>query len=163
MVQFRKIGSKVKDYKGVEIYVSMEGVFYADAKGNSPDFNQKTFHSDKMAAVESAIDGFMGEVKDGPEYYEIAPFALVLKKIKVVANVGRLLFFDDGTDSRRNRQGCLYSSEIEQTPQFIAIKSAIEKAAEIDKKISELRRERNAIVEEAKKQLGFILPVKPSL
>jgi hypothetical protein len=160
---YEKIGSKVKEYNGVTIYVSRDGVFYADAKTNSSDFNKNTFQSPKISAIESAIDDFKNVVEDGKEFYLIDPFCSIFKKLKVISNVGTLLFFDDGTDTKTSNRSRLYPIEVEKFEHFEAVRRDIEKAKEIEDQIKALYKEKAALIESTSKKMAFVRTVKPSI
>ncbi len=160
---YEKIGSKVKEYNGVQIYVNRDGVFYADAKGNSADFNKNTFQSPKISAIETAIDNFKNIVEDGNEFYDIVPGNLIFKKIKVVSSVGNLLFFDDGTDTKTGRRNKLYPVEVESFTHFESVKSDIEKLREIQLQIAELYKSQRTIIEAANKKMMLANSVRPTV
>ena len=159
---YKKIGSKVKEYKGVQIYVNSDGVFYADAKDNSADFNKNTFQSAKITAIETAIDSFKNVIDGGKEFYDIVPSNLIFKKIKVVANVGNLLFFDDGTDTKNWRRKKLYPVDVENFIHFESVKSDIEKAKEIDLQIAELYKTKRALIDAAQNKMMMTNMISPS-
>ena len=111
--------SKVKDYNGVTIYVSFDGVFYCDPVKNSPDFKDKVFHSEKMGSVEKAVDNYEGaKLKSGATFYDIQSHNMSITKLKVVSQVGSRLFFNDGTNSSQHNRQSLFPESIADTPAF---------------------------------------------
>lgn len=111
--------SKVKDYKGVTIYVNFDGVFYCDPVKNSPDFKDKVFHSEKMGSVEKAVDNYEGaKLKDGATFYDIQSYNMSITKLKVISHVGSRLFFNDGTNSTQCNRQSLFPESITDTPTF---------------------------------------------
>lgn len=101
---------KLKEYKGVTIYVHYDGTFYCDAVNNSEDFKNKTFESAKLPSLEKAIDGFTGEkISNGKSFYVFDYNKLSMTRLQAVCKMGNRVFFDDGTSSADfNRRGCLY-------------------------------------------------------
>lgn len=150
----------VKNYKGVDIYVTRNGEFYCDVTANSSDYKNKTFQSNKIQSIEKAIDNYQSSDIDGDEYYEIASYRNIFKKIKVIKKIGNRLFFDDGTETGANRFDIkpLYNKEIENSPDFNKIKELTDELVRNDKLVSELynknrliRNEIDAILKNFKK------------
>lgn len=111
--------SKLKDYKGVAIYVNpINGQFYCDAANNSDKLKDATFYSKKLYSIEKAIDEYTGTPIDGKEYYEIQPYNATIKKLKVIKKVGDRLFFDNGSQNTGYNKPFLYPVEIESKEEF---------------------------------------------
>lgn len=109
----------VKEYKGVNIYVSPRGEFYCDAIGNSNDYKNKTFTSTKIISIEKGIDNFTGqEIENGNVYYDILTHNTTIKSLKVVKRVGYRVFFDDGTDTSQQSRRYLYPEVIKDSKEF---------------------------------------------
>lgn len=130
--------SLVKEYKGVNIYVTLDGEFYCDGINNSNDYRKKTFVSKKMQSIEKAIDDLKGEDIDGNEYYEITPYNNRLKLLKVIKKIGSRVFFDDGTDSSNPLRRELYPKIISQNHEFGKIECLIMLLQENEKEIKRL-------------------------
>lgn len=92
----------LKNYKGVDIYVTSKGEFYCNPNNNSKDYKQKIFHSEKLPSIEKAIDGYKNQITNGREVYEIILYSNKCKLLKEVSNLGKISFFDDGSNSRNN-------------------------------------------------------------
>lgn len=123
----------LKNYKGVDIYVTSEGEFYCNPNNNSKDYNQKIFHSEKFPSIEKAIDGFKNEITNGREVYEIIPYSNKFKLLKEVSNLGKISFFDDGSNSRNNNHLYLKSDlegKLDRIMTYLANKKDLEEQAQ---------------------------------
>lgn len=152
----------VKEYKGVKIFVSIQGEFYCDAISNSNDYKKKTFASAKLTSIEKAIDDFSGQDLDGNSYYEITTYNQKMSKIKIVKKVGDRLFFDDGTDTSNTSRRLLYHSKIEESPLFQEIKGIFNELAECQQEINKLYKHQTLLKAEAEKKLKNLSKVKVS-
>lgn len=153
--------SLVKNYRGVDIYVSPEGEFYCDVKFNSSKYHQKTVNSFKLLSIEKAIDGYKGEEIDGNSFYVIEPHSNDFKKIKVIKRIGNRLFFDDETDTSMWSRRDLYDESIENHPCFEEIKKSYDVILENARKIDFLYKRTNIerkIIEQHLKKLTKVVP-----
>lgn len=131
--------TKIKNYNGVDIYVSSNGVFYCDPVNNSRDFWEKKFHSEKLASLEKALDNYGGaKIDDGLYYYSFTDGFAMITKLTVISKLGNRLFFNDGTNSASQSRKVLYPSSIESQPEFLEIKAGFEKMNEINSEINKL-------------------------
>lgn len=158
---YNRVGTKIKEFRGINIYLDREGMFYADALNNSSDYDKSTFKSAKLSSIESAITTFEEKVS-GNEYYDIEPYRLIFKKLKVVSSVGKLLFFDDGTNSKNYNRNSLFPLEIENSDMFNILKQDFEKANEIELQIKKLQEEKRILLNTVSSNLNTFRKVEPT-
>ena len=91
-------GNLVKKHKGVNIYITSEGMFFCDCNNNSDLYENKTFNSEKLQSLEKAIDSFEGN-KLNEDYYLLSVYPISVKKFTAKSKVGDRIIFNDGTDS----------------------------------------------------------------
>ena len=153
----------VKEYKGLKIFVSIDGEFYCDVINNSNDYKNKTFASEKLQSIEKAIDNFSGQNVNGNEYYSIQIFNNKIIPLKVTKFVGNRIFFDDGTDSSNGLRKLLYPKSIDKTQEFKDIKTILEQIEKNDIEIRNLYEASVKLRKEANEKLKHLPEVPPTL
>ena len=143
----------VKEHKGVKIFVSVQGKFYCDVNTNSNDYKNKTFVSTKLQSIEKAIDEFKGQKKDGNIYYDINVYDTTLTPLKVEIQVGKSLFFDDGTNTSNYSRKALYPKSVDEKQEFKDLKILFERLKENQKEINRLYEVQKQLRAEANKKL----------
>ena len=145
----------VKEYKGVNIYVTQDGVFYCDCIDNSSDFKKATFKSEKLLSIEKGIDSYEGSKPEEKYWYEIHPHVPVINKKELSGIVGHLPVFKDRTVV--NSYSTFYHESIENNPCFAQlidlqnqVKELRDAAQELYKKESRLREEFSRILDNSK-------------
>lgn len=151
--------AKVKDYKGVTIYVQEHtGEFYCDVVNNSSNYKDKTYNSAKLSSLEKAITNHSeGVVMDGEVFYEVYTFRMTCKRLKVIRVVGNRVFFNDGTDSLMEARKHLYSEQDLKVNHYDVFKTLEEnnaKYAELQKQINVLAKQMSEIQKETDKMFS---------
>jgi hypothetical protein len=152
----------VKEYKGVKIFVSVQGEFYCDANTNSNDYKKKTFVSTRLQSIEKAIDDFKGQEIDGDRYYDINVYYTTLTPLKVVRQIGNRLFFDDGTDTSSYSRRSLYPKTVDEKQEFKDLELLFDQLKENQKEINKLREIQKQLRAEADKKLRCLSKVTVS-
>ena len=152
----------VKEYKGVKIFVSVQGECYCDVNTNSNDYKKKTFVSTKLQSIEKAIDDFKMQKIDGNRYYDIKVYNTTLTALKIVGRVGNRLFFDDGTDTSDYSRKSLYPKVVDETQEFKDLELLFNKLKENEKEIIKLYEVEKQLRAEADKKLKSLSKVTVS-
>jgi len=138
MIYNKLKGNFVKEYKGVVIYITTEGLFFCDCINNSEFLNNKTFSSEKLQSIEKAIDNFEGN-KQTKIYYRLTQYPLTINTFISKSQVGNRIIFTDGTDSTCfNRLGIVESSLLDNNADFIKLKELVKIEKQLNKQIFEL-------------------------
>lgn len=147
----------VKEYKGVNIYVTQDGVFYCDCIDNSSDFKKATFKSEKLLSIERGIDSYEGSKPEEKYWYEIHEHIPIIKKKQLAGVRGHLPLFKDRTVV--NSYSTFYHESIENNPYFaqlVDLQNQVTElrnaAQELYKKESKLREEFSRILDNCKIQ-----------
>lgn len=150
----------VKEYKGVNIYVSTLGKFYCDAINNSNDYNDKTFISDRLQSIEKAIDKFNGQgIDNGNQFYDIVIYNTKINLLKIVKKIGTRLFFDNGEDTSHYSLQRLYPKSVDKTQHFKEIELYIKGIKENQEKISKLAEIQRGLKSKAESHLRLLSKV----
>ena len=129
---------KVKNYKGIDIYITPNGEFYADFYGNSGEYHRRTINSKKMSSIEKAIDDF-GSEKIDKIYYQPDTFQVKIKEIRVIGKIGSVLILNDGTKTAHGFTALDESSPIE----------IINKMEELEKEFDEKKQQIQSLIKES--------------
>lgn len=108
---------KVTEYNGVTIHLNVTtGEYFCDCVTNSNLYINKTFHSTDLHKIKKAIDNYNAPpIENGEEWIRFNVWSeKPIQHLKVVKKVGSYLFFDDGTDSKKESQfnKTLYKREV---------------------------------------------------
>lgn len=134
---------KVKEYKGVNIYVHNSGVFYCNPTNNSNEFSKHLFKSEKLTSIEKAIDNYV--MQDLEEVYIIFSYYDSPFELKAKRKLGNLIVFeDDTTNKMTNRRYCCKKGEVSQDI-INKVTNICDKRREIDKQRAALDKESSAL------------------
>ena len=148
-------GSKVRDYKGVNIFIDINGTFFCDCINNSNILENKTFNSDKLTSIIKAIDNFKGnEINE--IFYKLNYYPIKIEKFKATSKVGNRLLFNDGTDSESYSRKNLYKENISKKEEFKKLIVLEKKEQRIYKEKAILEKELKIIRDEAKALISKI-------
>jgi len=142
-------GSEVREYKGVNIFITTDGTFFCDCINNSNILENKTFNSNKLTSIIKAIDSFKGnEINE--TFYKLNHYPVKIEKFKATSKVGNRLLFDDGTDSESYSKRGLYKKTISKKEEFKKLLLLEKEEQRIYKEKAILEKELKKIRDEAK-------------
>lgn len=134
------MGIKVKNYKGLDIYVTEDGMFYSNID-NNPDHKKANYTSFDMPSILESIDS-INTRNFINTFIEIDPWAKSIRKVKttgIFENI--MIFFKDGNKRHKMTIDDLYSVDVENDPKYKLAKQLVKEVSEIREKIIVLRQD----------------------